>query len=78
MPVDIDSHENGSVLWWAADVAADNSGEITLLGGDIRPTGAGYFHVSVHERDTPITTKMLCAFASLRLCVEGIFRRDAA
>jgi hypothetical protein len=28
----------------------------------------------VHGRSTPITTKMLCAFASLRLCVEGIFR----
>jgi hypothetical protein len=45
MPAGTDNDENGGVSWWAADVAADDSGETTLLGGDIRPTITGYFHI---------------------------------
>ena len=47
----------------------------TLICADRRASAisASNLPISVHERDTPITTKMLCAFASLRLCVEGIF-----
>ncbi len=51
MPPGTNHHENGSVSWSAADVAADDSGETTLLGGDIRPTGAGYFPVSLLDHE---------------------------
>ena len=38
MPVGTDNHDNGGFSWWAADVAADDSGKTTVFGGDIRPT----------------------------------------
>jgi hypothetical protein len=63
MPPGTDSYENRDVSWWAADVAADGSWSTVVSSGDIRPTVAG----THHEYDIP------CAFASLRLCDEGIF-----
>jgi hypothetical protein len=43
MPAGTNSHENGDVPWWVADVAAADSGSTALFGGDIRPTGADWY-----------------------------------
>jgi hypothetical protein len=49
MPPAIHSDDNGSVSWRAADVAADVSGETTLLGGDIRPTIIHHSQLSIYN-----------------------------